>query len=390
MQQQAQPGQRVPISAKADCRIRLRGPEGQRLAVSAIGHDGGQGGRVLAFERIDPQHWFMDAMAELEGDFEIVAYIMDDRSGGFANAAYPIELEVDGTAYLMPQPTEQLAAVILAEVYTRNGERRMKLSNEGFTFGIDAYVRARNLGGVQVPFRNAPDVPPPGGIGGGGPIPHPDGRGSNRPQPQPGQLLGTGSGVIIGPDLVVTNAHVIEDGQTFEIGRGRDKAAVLAVDMVHDLALLRCATRGAPLPLRTATPIWLGEDIMAAGFPLIDVLGADLKLTTGNVSGLTGSGGDVSRFQFSAPIGSGSSGGAIIDEFGNLVGVTSASLAHDNMRSRGSISENVNFGIRAALVFELAAAAGADLPVLPLSTDNQRRNVAGRARDAVVSIVIHA
>jgi S1-C subfamily serine protease len=385
--QPAQPGQRLPISAKADARIRLRGAEGARIALAAISQSGG--GRVLAFDRIDPQHWFMDGMAELEGDFELVAYVMDDRHGGFVNHAYPIELEVDGTTWVMPQPTEQLAAVILAEVYTRNGERRMKLTNEGFTFGIDAYVRARNIGGVQVPFRNVPDVPLPGG-GGSGPIPHPDGRGHNRPRPQPGQLIGSGSGVLIAPDLIVTNAHVIEDGQRFEVGPARDVAVTLAVDVQHDLALLRCRTHGAPLPIRIGSPLFLGEDIMAAGFPLIDVLGADLKVTTGNVSGLTGGGGDVSRFQFSAPIGSGSSGGAIIDEFGNLVGVTSASLAHQNMRERGSISENVNFGIRAALVYEMAAAAGAELPPLAISTDNLRRNVVARARSAVVPIIVHA
>lgn len=384
--QSAQPGQRLSVSAKADCRIAMQGSEGQRIAIAAIGTGQGQGGRVLAFERIDPQNWFMDGMAELEGDFEIVAYVMDDRQGGFANAAYPIHMEVDGTTHVMPPPTEQLAAVILAEVYTRNGERRMKLSNEGFTFGIDAYVRARNLGAVTVPFRNVPDVPPPGN----GPIPHPDGRGHNRPKPAPGQLIGSGSGVLIAPDLIVTNAHVVEDGQRFEVGPARDNGVVLAVDAQHDLALLRCRTAGAPLPLRIGSPLFLGEDIMAAGFPLIDVLGADLKVTTGNVSGLTGGGGDISRFQFSAPIGSGSSGGAIIDEFGNLVGITSASLAHQNMRERGSISENVNFGIRAAMVFEMAAAAGADLPPIAISTDNVRRNVVGRVRSGVVSIIIHA
>jgi hypothetical protein len=45
---------------------------------------------------------------------------------------------------------------------------------------------------------------------------------------------------------------------------------------------------------------------MASGFPLMDLLGGDLKVTTGNVSRLTGGMGDVSRFQFTAPIGSGS------------------------------------------------------------------------------------
>lgn len=394
--QPAQPGQRVKISPKADCRIHMRGQEAARIAIAAIGRDGSQGGRVLAFERIDESQWFMQGMAELEGDFEIVAYVMDDRHGGFTNHAYPLTFEVDGTTWQMPQPTEQLAAVILAEVYSKNGERRMKLSNEGFTFGIDAYVRARNMAGVEVPYRNAPGVPLPGTPypGGSGPIPHPDGRGfsegQSRPKPMPGQLIGSGSGVLIAPDLIITNAHVVEDGQKFEVGPARDAGTVIAVDAGHDLALLRCRTHGTPLPLRIGSPLFLGEDIMAAGFPLIDVLGADLKVTTGNVSGLTGGGGDVSRFQFSAPIGSGSSGGAIIDEFGNLVGVTSASLAHDNMRNRGSISENVNFGIRAALVYEMAAAAGAELPPLVISTDNVRRNVVARARSAVVSIVIHA
>jgi hypothetical protein len=40
------------------------------------------------------------------------------------------------------------------------------------------------------------------------------------------------------------------------------------------------------------------------------------------------------------------------------VGITSASLAHRDVRERGSISENVNFGVKASLVYELIAAAG--------------------------------
>jgi S1-C subfamily serine protease len=111
-------------------------------------------------------------------------------------------------------------------------------------------------------------------------------------------------------------------------------------------------------------------------------------VSTGNISGLTGSIGDVSRFQFTAPIGSGSSGGAVIDEFGNLVGITSASLAHGSMRERGSISENVNFGIRAALVYEMLGAAGIESPALPLSRDNNRREVVQRLRSSVVSIAV--
>src|SRR3546814_11940172 len=95
--------------------------------------------------------------------------------------------------------------------------------------------------------------------------------------------------------------------------------------------------------------------------------GAGLKVSTGNVSGLKGWEGDVARFQFTAPIGSGSSGGAILDESGNLVGITSSSLAPGNLRDRGAISENVNFGIK---VDRKSVASGKSVSV--------RRDLGGR------------
>ena len=122
----------------------------------------------------------------------------------------------------------------------------------------------------------------------------------------------------------------------------------------------------------------------------MDVLGADIKVTTGNISGLTGSMSDVSRFQFTAPIGSGSSGGAIVDDCGNLVGIIAASLAHRDVHDRGSISENVNFGVKAAMVYELVAAAGLSLPSCQPLTDSNRREVVNRIRSCVVSISVSA
>jgi S1-C subfamily serine protease len=165
---------------------------------------------------------------------------------------------------------------------------------------------------------------------------------------------------------------------------------MLGVDRLHDLAILQGDVRGTPVPMRNVAAIWLGEEILAAGYPLMDLLGADLKVSTGNVSGLKGWEGDVARFQFTAPIGSGSSGGAILDECGNLVGITASSLAHANIRDRGAISENVNFGIKVALVHEMLAASGVDVPVAELSTDTNRRSVVSRLRESVVSIVVIA
>ena len=343
----------------------MRGQHADRLGVAAID----SAGAVRAFEKDGDGSWFLSSIAPADTAYEILAYVGDDRAGPFVNPCYPVEVEIGSTTYSFPAPADALRAVVLAEVYTRNGARKLRVSNEGFAFGIDAYLRARNLHGLNLPLRAAPP-------------------GERASRPPSGQALASGSGVIVAPGLIVTNAHVIEDGGSFRLGRTRQTLSPVAVDVMHDLALLKGEVPGKPLPLRITAPLWLGESIMAAGYPLMDVLGADLKVTTGNISGLNGGSGDVSRFQFTAPIGSGSSGGAIIDDYGNLVGITSASLAHGNMRERGSVSENVNFGIRAGLVFEMIAAAGLAAPAVNILSDNNRRAVVDRLRDSVVSLIV--
>lgn len=375
---QLQSGQRIPVPSNATGTIHFSGLDAARVAVAAITANG----TVTPMAEIKPGHWQLSSLQSAGERYEIVGYITDDRHGGFVNSAYPAKLDLNGTTYQLPEPAQQLAAVILGEVYLKDGAWRLKASNEGFTFGIDAYLRARELTAVTIPHRNRP-APLPGGGHNPSPPPH-----NRQNRPSSGQQMATGSGVIVAPNLVVTNAHVIEGGSGFQLGRSRNEITPIAVDEFHDLALLQGNLPGTPLPIRLTSPIWLGEGIMASGYPLMDVLGADLKVTTGNVSGLTGKAGDVSRFQFTAPIASGSSGGAIIDEYANLVGVTSASLAHENVRERGSISENVNFGIRSSLVFEMIAAAGMTIPRIPQHNSGDRRDAVERLRNAVVSIIV--
>ncbi|MEO7688290.1 MAG: serine protease [Sphingomonas sp.] len=370
------PGERLSLANAQTCSIRIDGRHPERIAAVAVQASGA----IVPFEQRGPNEWSLDSLSRFTETTEILLYIVDDRLGGFVNDSYPITVGLDGVEHGFPPPSEQLAAVIIGEIYSKAGALRLKVANEGYIFGIDAYARARNMGSPSFPKRSAPR--PSDGT--------PRDLHRDRPTPSAGTPLGSGSGILIAPGIIVTNAHVIEDGSSFQVGRGHTPLTPIAVDPMHDLALLRGEVEGVPLPLRFSSPIWLGEAIMAAGFPLKDLLGADLKVSTGNVSGMTGSHGDVARFQFTAPIGSGSSGGAVIDEFGNLIGVTSASLAHDNIRDRGSISENVNFGIKASLVYEMLAAAGIDLPTTSIATENARREVVQRLRRGVISINVLA
>jgi hypothetical protein len=376
----AQPGERLIVGLNDACVIHIAGRDVDRISAVAVSPQG-------AFQPLErgsaPGEWRLPDLADLGEKAELVLYIADERTGGFVNDSYPVTVEIGGTLYDFPKPVDQLAAVIIAEAYLRDGTRRIKVASEGYTFGIEAYARARSYNVDAIPGRAQG--------GGGGERGRWDGSDSGRSRSAaPGTPLGTGSGVLVAPGIIVTNAHVIDGGSEFRLGRARTALALLAVDPLHDLALLQGEIDAAPLPMRNTAAIWLGESVLAAGYPLMDLLGSDLKVSTGNVSGLKGWEGDVARFQFTAPIGSGSSGGAILDEFGNLVGVTSSSLAHGNLRDRGAISENVNFGIKVSLVHEMLAASGIDIPAPALSQDRDRRNVVQRLRQSVVSILVSA
>lgn len=375
----AQPGERFVVGPNDHCTIRIAGQDADRIAVVAVSPQG-------AFQPLERGaaigEWRLANIADLGEKAEILLYISDERSGGFVNGCYPVTVEIGYNRYQFPAPVDQLAAVIIAEAYVRDGTRRVKVANEGFTFGIEAYARARSFAVESIPGRRRSEE---------------DHRerweGSSQGRPHgaaPGTSIGSGSGVLVAPGIVVTNAHVIAGGSEFKLGRARQSLSVLAVDPMHDLAILQGEVDGTPLAMRNTAAIWLGEAVLAAGYPLMDLLGSDLKVSTGNVSGLKGWEGDIARFQFTAPIGSGSSGGAILDECGNLVGITSSSLAHGNLRDRGAISENVNFGIKVSLVHEMLAASGIDIPAPALSRNNDRRNVVQRLRQSVVSILVHA
>jgi S1-C subfamily serine protease len=157
---------------------------------------------------------------------------------------------------------------------------------------------------------------------------------------------GSGSAFFISADgVAVTAAHVVQGCRRLESPRwGIIK--VLAADPRADLAILKApAGSGQFVPLRTRGPR-LGENMAAAGYPLGDLIGSGLKITTGVVSGLSGPEGDRGLFQLSAPIQPGNSGGPVIDAGGALIGVVDSKL--DELKiatATGIFPQNINFAV---------------------------------------------
>ncbi|MDJ0959924.1 MAG: trypsin-like peptidase domain-containing protein [Acidimicrobiia bacterium] len=149
-----------------------------------------------------------------------------------------------------------------------------------------------------------------------------------------GRIVGSGSGVIITADgYIVTNDHVVAGGQGYQVvlsdGRTTYSASLVGTDPLTDLAVLDIAAEGlTPIEYGSAAALSVGDAAVAVGSPL--GLEGGPSLTVGVVSAfgrqVQTSATDVlyGMLQTDAPITSGSSGGALVDGAGRLIGITTA------------------------------------------------------------------
>lgn len=149
----------------------------------------------------------------------------------------------------------------------------------------------------------------------------------------------TGTGFLVGPDLVVTAAHMVRDASAISISFGRTtvNATTLGTNELADLALVRTEipVQGHQFQFRTTEPP-IGTDVAALGFPL----GRPFTLTRGTVSALNAQQKIGSRvlsnlIQTDAAINHGNSGGPLITQDGQVSGVIVTIEFDENVRAEG-------------------------------------------------------
>lgn len=141
-----------------------------------------------------------------------------------------------------------------------------------------------------------------------------------------GDVVGTGSGIMIGAGgYILTNSHVASGGAFYSI-RIEDDETVYSTDelikyhSVLDLAILRIERRLKPLPIyHGEKPLARGQKVVAIGSPL----GLFNSVSDGIISGFRKMDG-VDMIQFTAPISHGSSGGAVLNMYGEVIGISTA------------------------------------------------------------------
>jgi serine protease Do len=156
----------------------------------------------------------------------------------------------------------------------------------------------------------------------------------------------SGSGSIIdNRGYILTNQHVIDQATsvTVTVDNGKQyPATVSGADQILDLALLKLNTTQANFPVATlGSPedIILGEDVLAAGYPLGLELPGPCTFTKGIVSARRNLD-NLNYVQTDVTINPGNSGGCLVTLSGKVIGVTTASVVPPNVDS-----ENIGLAI---------------------------------------------
>lgn len=169
---------------------------------------------------------------------------------------------------------------------------------------------------------------------------------ASKPAPRAAAFSGTGF-AISADGYLVTSSHVVEGADSVLIeNKSGQKYKVTEVyrDQINDLSILKVSDPSfvsfgnLPYTFKT-TESQLGEKVYTLGYPREDIVFGE-----GSLSSSTGFEGDTTAYQISIPLNPGNSGGPLLDDRGNLIGVISGKQAGQ---------EGASFAIKSAYLMQM-------------------------------------
>ena len=205
----------------------------------------------------------------------------------------------------------------------------------------------------------------------------------------------TGTGFFITDSgFLITNKHVVEDASKVRLAtsEGLINAKVVKVDEANDFALIKAEGKFAALPVASSRGMKMGASVSTVGFPNTGMQGVAPKLAKGEIAALSGATDDARYFQISAPLQPGNSGGALVDERGNVVGVVAGKLrASTALAASGALPENVNYAVKSSFLLGFLESVPRVANELkePNTQEERFENVVKSAERAAVLILVY-
>jgi len=176
----------------------------------------------------------------------------------------------------------------------------------------------------------------------------------SEPSPDDNKVVAASSGsgfFVTRTGHLVTNYHVVEECDAVKVSFNAKEiqADTIAIDKYNDLAIIKANINPSKVFPVSKEDVSLLQEVIVAGFPLGKKISALIKTHKGNVSALAGIGDNFSNFQTDATINHGNSGGPILTQKGNVIGVAVQLIPPDK-------AQNVFFGVKSSTLNTFAKA----------------------------------
>ncbi|WP_299192244.1 serine protease [uncultured Litoreibacter sp.] len=201
---------------------------------------------------------------------------------------------------------------------------------------------------------------------------------------------GSGTGFYVNNTDVLTAAHVVDGCGRLSLEDG-SPLRLINHNEVLDVALLSAVTRSKVwLPIQKEVAPKLGEKVYALGFPYLGLYDQGLSVTGGNVSALPNTLQDNARVMVSAPIQPGNSGGPLINEQGEVIGIV-VSRANDIgvLGLTGTIPQNMNFVTSVQSIQKFLSDNNVVLPTSHTAFGSMENGIPESIQDATVVVLCH-
>ena len=204
------------------------------------------------------------------------------------------------------------------------------------------------------------------------------------------KVTSSGSGFFVTPTHIITNNHVTAGCDEIEVkNKGyRSTVELLDTDSTTDLSIL---VTGNPnnsfLYLRNRKPVVTGEQSLALGYPFSSSLGSEIKVTSGNIAALTGFNNNIAELQLTSPVQPGNSGGPLLDNNGNVIGVIVARLEKSEEITGDRPAQNVNFAIKSNMAKIFMDLNMVDYQVRKSNGAKEISQIVTEAKEATVQVI---
>lgn len=165
----------------------------------------------------------------------------------------------------------------------------------------------------------------------------------------------TSTGFFISSDgHILTAYHAVGSLETVQVLYNQKKysAKVVSKNESIDAAILKIDGDKFPyLPVSSDNSVQTGDFVFTMGYPQISLQGTEPKFTEGSISALSGTGDNPQFFQISVPVQPGNSGGPLINDKGEVIGLIVARLNDmSSLLTTGAVPQNVNYALKSSLI----------------------------------------